>query len=76
MSVVNVMSGDRQTRLEELLAHQQHLIDALNTEVTKQQSELDRLGRVVDKLEAKIELLVNLVERMGDDLPQEKPPHY
>lgn len=67
---------DRQTRVEELVAHQQHLIDALNVEVARQQRELGRLGSVVTKIETKVKLLSEHMERLGDDLPHEKPPHY
>ena len=70
------MSDDRQTQLEELLAHQQHLIDALNVETAEQRREIDRLRASVAKLEAKLKLLAEYVERSGDDLPHERPPHY
>lgn len=67
---------DRQTRLEELLSHQQHLIDALDTEVADQRRELRQLSLTVSGLEAKIKLLAQCVERSAEDLPHEKPPHY
>ncbi|MCO6042293.1 SlyX family protein [Aeoliella sp. ICT_H6.2] len=70
------MSDERQTRLEELLAHQQHLIDTLNTEAVEQRKEIDRLSGAVARLEAKLKLLAQFVERSGEDLPHEKPPHY
>jgi uncharacterized coiled-coil protein SlyX len=70
------MPDDLQTRLEELLAHQQHAIDALNAEVIEQRREIDRLRVVVAKLESKATLLAEYVERSGDDLPHERPPHY
>ncbi len=67
---------DRQTRLEELLAHQQHLIDTLNGVVTAQQAEITELNLTVGRLESKVRLLAEFVERAGEDLPHEKPPHY
>jgi uncharacterized coiled-coil protein SlyX len=69
-------SDHRQIRVEELLAHQQHLIDALSHEVTDLRRELNLWGQVVSKLEAQLKLLAEYVERRGDDLPHEKPPHY
>ncbi|WP_425400955.1 SlyX family protein [Aeoliella sp.] len=70
------MPADRQTRLEELLAHQQHLIDTLNTEAVEQRKEIDRLTASVTRLEKQLKLLAEFVERSGEDLPHEKPPHY
>lgn len=70
------MSETHQTRLEELLAHQQHTIDTLDKELANQRDEVSRLARSVEKLEAKLELLANYIQRSGDDLPHEKPPHY
>lgn len=70
------MPDDRQTRLEELLAHQQHTIDALHSVVAGQGQEITRLTLLVTKLEAKIKLLGEFVQNAGEDLPHEKPPHY
>ncbi|QDU57878.1 SlyX family protein [Aeoliella mucimassa] len=70
------MAEDRQTQLEELLAHQQHLIDTLNSVVTSQQSDINTLQQKTDRLEAKVKLLAEYMERVGEDLPHEKPPHY
>lgn len=70
------MPADRQTRLEELLAHQQHLIDTLNAEAVEQRKEIDRLTASVARLEKQLKLLAEFVERSGEDLPHEKPPHY
>ncbi len=70
------MSEERQTHLEEIVAHQQQLIDELNEVVTGQRLDMDRMQLRLHKLEAKIKLLGEYVERSGDDLPHEKPPHY
>lgn len=75
----NLPPGDwqsRQTALEELLAHQQHTIDALNEAVTQHRQELTAWGLKVQQLEAKVRALALQVERSGDDLPDEPPPHY
>lgn len=68
--------SDRITQLEELLSHQQHLLDALSEETTRQQGDLQALGRKVGLLEAQLRQLAGLVEAAGDNLPHEKPPHY
>lgn len=70
------MVDPRQTRLEELLAHQQHVIDTLDNELAEHRNELTRLSLVVKKLESKLKLLADYVQNSGDDLPHEKPPHY
>ena len=70
------MPNDRQTRLEELLAHQQHVIDTLNSEAIEQRKEIDRLSVSVARLEQKLKMLSEYAERSGEDLPHEKPPHY
>lgn len=75
-SLSSSTSADRQTRLEELLAHQQHLIDALNTEVTGQRQEISRLSQSVERLEARLKVLAEYVQRSGEELPHERPPHY
>lgn len=69
-------SNDRQTQLEELLAHQQHLIDELNGVVTEQRLEMDGMQRRLVALEAKLKVVAERLESSGDDLPHEKPPHY
>ncbi|WP_442482311.1 SlyX family protein [Aeoliella sp. SH292] len=69
-------SHDRQTRLEEILAHQQHTIDALHEVVTGQGREIMQLTLLVTKLEAKVKMLGEHVQQSGDDLPHERPPHY
>lgn len=59
--------------LEEQLTFQQRQLDALNEVVLQQQSELDRQRRELEKL-AKV--AQGLLDRTGEDLPHEKPPHY
>lgn len=70
------MPDDRQTRLEELLAHQQHLIDALNAEVTGQRREISRLLQSVQQLESRLKALAEYADHAGENLPHERPPHY
>ena len=66
-------SEDRFIALEEKLAFQQRTLDELNSVVVTQQTELDRLRREVSQLTETSRILV---ERTGDNLPHEKPPHY
>ncbi|MGI9457901.1 MAG: SlyX family protein [Aeoliella sp.] len=73
---MNFTDPDRQTQLEELLAHQQHLIDALNSVVTEQRLEMDALQQKVTRLEEQMRGLAQSAALGGDDLPHEKPPHY
>jgi SlyX protein len=59
--------------LEEKLLFQQRELDQLNSVILEQQAELERLRREVTQLTASIR---SVLERSGDDLPHEKPPHY
>ncbi len=68
--------SSRQIQLEELLAHQQQLIDELNSVVTEQRLEMDTLQRKLAQLENRMTNLSESASTMGGDLPHEKPPHY
>jgi SlyX protein len=67
------LPDERFIALEERLAFQQRMLDELNTVVVSQQGDLDRLRREVSRLTATSQLLM---ERSGENLPHEKPPHY
>ncbi len=67
---------DRQIAIEELLAHQQQLIDELNGVVTEQRLEMDSLILKVSRLENRLSGLAQSTALASDDLPHEKPPHY
>lgn len=70
----NRQQEDRQQRLEEVVAHQQRLLEELNQVLTVQQADLATLGRRLTALEQKyLELAATL---SGGDLPHERPPHY
>lgn len=59
--------------LEEQIAFQQRHLEELNSVVREQQSSLDRMRRELSQFK---ELLQRAIERSGEDLPHEKPPHY
>ncbi|MEM6798652.1 MAG: SlyX family protein [Planctomycetota bacterium] len=69
------MADDRLTQLEELLAHQQRLLDELNGVLTELRTDVDALTREQAKLRATVARLVQLHDG-ADDTPGEKPPHY
>ena len=65
----------RLIRLEETLAHQEHLLENLDVAMTDLRDDLDRVRKQSKLTEAQIEwLLAN--SGQGQDLPHEKPPHY
>lgn len=64
---------DRFIALEEKLAFQQRLLEEINAVVVDQQAELDRIRRELTQISEASRLLI---ERTGDNLPHEKPPHY
>lgn len=59
--------------LEEQIAFQQRHLEELNSVVREQQTSLDRMQRELSQFR---ELLQRAIERGGEDLPHEKPPHY
>jgi uncharacterized coiled-coil protein SlyX len=59
--------------LEEKLSFQQRQLDELNGVILKQQVELDLQRRELTRL---VEVMQGVVNRVGEDLPHEKPPHY
>jgi uncharacterized coiled-coil protein SlyX len=69
----NDSADDRFIALEERLAFQQRMLEEINSVVVSQQAELDRIRREVSQL---TETSHQLMERAGDNLPHEKPPHY
>ncbi len=67
---------ERETELEELLAHQQRLLDQLNSVVTEQGAELHKLRREFEALRVVALRLTEQVNAGSPNLPHEKPPHY
>lgn len=61
------------TLLEEKFSFQQRQLEELNSVIVQHQTELDRLKRELGQV---VDLAENLVGRLGEDLPHEKPPHY
>lgn len=59
--------------LQEALSFQQRQLDQFNAVVLQQQAEINRLRREVNTLTG---LVRGALERGGEDLPHEKPPHY
>ena len=59
--------------LEERLTFQQRQFDELNSVVLEQQAELERHRGEIAKL---AEMIRGVLDRSGEDLPHEKPPHY
>jgi uncharacterized coiled-coil protein SlyX len=65
----------RVTGLEELLTHQQRLLDQLNEVILRQQRELAALGSRLSRLEAAVDSVADQTaeHRTAED---ERPPHY
>jgi len=60
--------------LEERITFLQQTTDQLNEVVLEQQAELRTLHRELNSFRTLVENLLDL--GVGDDLPDEKPPHY
>ena len=67
--------NDRVIALEELLTHQQHLIQQLNDVVIELRGQLDGLASKQNEHEQRLKTLMESYSQIEDD-PNEKPPHY
>jgi SlyX protein len=59
--------------LQEALSFQQRQLDQFHAVVLEQQAEINRLRHEVNTL---TEVVRGAIDRGGEDLPHEKPPHY
>ena len=65
---------ERLAELETRIAFQERTIQELNEVVTRQQDEIDRLAREVERLKVQLLTLApSLVESRDEETP---PPHY
>ena len=65
---------DQVIQLEELVTHQEHLIQQLNEVLLQVRSDCDRMKT---SFQEKIDRLESLAEhQLSDYDPDEKPPHY
>lgn len=72
------MEASHQARLEQLevlYSEQDHTVQSLNETVARQEREIIRLGRRLERLG---EQLLSIRNDLGDDISPEfeKPPHY
>ena len=63
------------THLQEVISHQQQLLNDLNEAVTATRDEVDASTRRQHSVELTVRRLVDL-QTAAEDLPDEKPPHY
>lgn len=62
-------------RLEEVITHQQQLVQDLNEALTALRDEADDVARRQNTIDQTVRRLVDL-QQAAEDLPDEKPPHY
>ncbi|TWT96060.1 hypothetical protein Pla108_31420 [Botrimarina colliarenosi] len=67
--------ADEVVRLEEVITHQQQLVQDLNEAVTAMRNAADQTARRQNNIEQTVKRLVD-VQTSAEDLPDEKPPHY
>lgn len=68
-------SADQLVRLQEVITHQQHLVQELDTALTDARRDTDAAVRRIAKLEPTVTRLAEAQED-AEDLPDERPPHY
>ena len=66
---------DRLVRIEETVAHQEHLVGQLNESLTQLRDQYDRLEKQLERASSQVQWLMEN-SNPGEDLPHEKPPHY
>ena len=67
-------SEDRFIDIEIKLAHQEHMVEALNQRVYEQQQQIDKLEQMCASL---VQHVRNMAQgNGGGQLPHERPPHY
>ncbi|RRJ84165.1 SlyX family protein [Aestuariirhabdus litorea] len=59
--------------LQTQLAFQEDTIDALNAVVTRQQQQIDRMAVQLESLKKRFE---SLPDTLGEEVPDQPPPHY
>ncbi len=69
------MEPERATQLEELLAHQQRLLDELNSVLTELRGDVDTLTTEQRRLKETVAKLLDF-HAGAEETPDEKPPHY
>ncbi|MDH5522992.1 MAG: SlyX family protein [Desulfobulbaceae bacterium] len=67
------MSDERLIDIEIKIAFLEDTIQELNTVVCEQQKQIDRLEATCNFLLKRVKILS---EATGDNIPNEKPPHY
>ena len=68
------MSNERLTEIETKLAFQENTINQLNEVVCRQQDEIDRLSALLKIIKDQMNLSSGI--ESGNDLKDDKPPHY
>ena len=67
------MTEDRLINIEIKIAYQEDTIQELNDVVCEQQKQLDKLEETCNFLLKRVKILS---ESTGENIPNEKPPHY
>ncbi|MBA5686050.1 SlyX family protein [Rugamonas apoptosis] len=68
-----VSTEDRFIDIEIKLAHQEHLVEALNQRVYEQQQQIDKLELLCATLAQRVR---EQPQGGGGGMPHERPPHY
>ena len=66
--------ADRIAKLEEVLTHQQLLVEQLNEIVIELRTNVERLQSRIERQQLQIKHLES--RSRDDEIPDEKPPHY
>ena len=63
-------------KLEELHAHQQHVVDQLSEMIRVMRKDMDGLQLAVDRLKQQVQFVQSSIPSEPRSLEDDKPPHY
>lgn len=67
---------DQVVKLEELHAHQQHVVDQLSEMIRVMRSDMDAMRTTVDRLKHQVQFVQSSIPAEPRSLEDDKPPHY
>lgn len=67
---------EKVVKLEELHAHQQHVVDQLSEMIRVMRTDMDGMRLAVDRLKHQVQFVQSSIPAEPRSLEDDKPPHY
>lgn len=68
--------SEKVVKLEELHAHQQHVVDQLSEMIRVMRTDMDGMRSAVDRLKHQVQFVQSSIPAEPRSLEDDKPPHY